>query len=202
MDDEVSSTEEFEDSAPAVEEAAPAAEESSEESVAEASESEPAADESAVEEAPAEEPVEEATAEPEPAAEPEPVAEEPAAPARDLATPAEKAPYQPLVVNASSHLDPKTQMANVEEGLDTLANNMESTIMGKDDLPMAVSGYLAFRLKNFHYSDVSPWAKNDMARTSVDAVLNMNIVAMPNSYMTLWTNMFCMTTLRTSTPRP
>ena len=101
---------------------------------------------------------------------------------------AEKAPYQPLVVNASSHLDPKTQMANVEEGLDTLANNMESTIMGKDDLPMAVSGYLAFRLKNFHYSDESPWIKNDMARTSVDAVLNMNIVAMPNSYMTLWTN--------------
>lgn len=188
MDDEVSSTEEFEESAPAVEEAAPAAEESSEESVAEASESEPAAEESAAEETPAEEPVEEAAAEPEPAYEPEPVAEE-AAPARDLATPAEKAPYQPLVVNASSHLDSKTQMANVEEGLDTLSNNMESTLMGKDDLPMAVSGYLAFRLKNFHYSDESPWIKNDMARTSVDAVLNMNIVAMPNSYMTLWTNM-------------
>ena len=111
------------------------------------------------------------------------------APARDLSKPADNGPYQPLVVNASSRLDPKTQMANVEEGIDTLSNNMESTLMGKDDLPLAVSGYMAFRLKNFHYSEPSPWVRNDLARTSVDAVLNMNIVAMPNSYMTLWTNM-------------
>ena len=188
FDEDVSSTEEYEESAPAIEEAAPAAEEeSSEESVAEAPEA-PAVEETAEE--PAEESVAEAASEPEPVAEAEPVAEEePAAPVADLSKPAETTPYQPLVVNASSHLDPKTQMANVEEGLDTLSNNMESTIMGKDDLPMAVSGYLAFRLKNFHYSDASPWARNDMARTSVDAVLNMNIVAMPNSYMTLWSNM-------------
>ena len=183
MDEDVSS-EEFEDAAaPAVEEAAPeAAEEPAEEasepeeSVAEA---EPAAEESSYEEpAPVEETVAEAPAE-----------EEPAAPAVDRSKPAEATPYQPLVVNASSKLDPKTQVANVEEGIDTLANNMESTLMGKDDLPLAVSGYLAFRLKNFHYSEPSPWARNDLDRTCVDAVLYMYIVAMPNSYMTLWTNM-------------
>ena len=187
MDEDVSS-EEFEETAPAVEEAAPeAAEEPAEEasepeeSVAEAStEAEPAAEESSYE-APAEESAEETVA--------EAPAEEPAAPVADRSKPAETVPYQPLVVNASSKLDPKTQVANVEEGLDTLANNMESTLMGKDDLPLAVSGYMAFRLKNFHYSEPSPWARNDLARTSVDAVLNMNIVAMPNSYMTLWTNM-------------
>ena len=189
MDEDVSS-EEFEESAPAVEESAPeapeapaeeSAEEASEpeESVAEATEAEPAAEESSYEEpAPVEETVAEA-----------PVEEEPAAPAVDRSKTAETVPYQPLVVNASSKLDPKVQIANVEEGLDTLSNNMESTLMGKDDLPLAVSGYLAFRLKNFHYSEPSPWARNDLARTSVDAVLNMNIVAMPNSYMTLWTNM-------------
>jgi len=66
---------------------------------------------------------------------------------------------------------------------------MESTLMGKDDLPLAVSGYMAFRLKNFHYSEESPWVQNDRARTAVDAVLNVNVVAMPNSYMTLWSSM-------------
>lgn len=81
------------------------------------------------------------------------------------------------------------QIDSINANLDTLSNNMESTLMGKDDLPLAVSGYLAFRLKNFHYSEESPWVQDDLARTSVDAVLNMNIVAMPNSYMTLWTNM-------------
>ena len=66
---------------------------------------------------------------------------------------------------------------------------MESTLLGKDDLPLAVSGYMAFRLKNFHYSEESPWVKDDRARTSVDAVLNVNVVAMPNSYITLFTNL-------------
>ena len=86
-------------------------------------------------------------------------------------------------------LTPQQQIDAINENLDTLSNNMESTLMGKDDLPMAVSGYMAFRLKNFQYSEPSPWVQNDMARTSIDAVLNMNIVAMPNSYMTLWSNM-------------
>ena len=66
---------------------------------------------------------------------------------------------------------------------------MESTLLGKDDLPLAVSGYMAFRLKNFHYSEQSPWVRDDQARTSVDALLNVNVVAMPNSYITLFTNL-------------
>jgi len=66
---------------------------------------------------------------------------------------------------------------------------MESTLLGKDDLPLAVSGYMAFRLKNFHYSEQSNWVQDDQARTSVDAVLNVNVVAMPNSYITLFTNL-------------
>lgn len=95
----------------------------------------------------------------------------------------------PASVGAPATLSPKAQIAAVEDNLDTLSNNMESTLMGKDDLPLAVSGYMAFRLKNFHYSEPSPYIQNDVARTNVDAVLNMNIVAMPNSYMTLWTNL-------------
>ena len=92
-------------------------------------------------------------------------------------------------IGASWAITPQMQLDSIHASLDTLSGNMESTIMGKDDLPLAVSGYMAFRLKNFHYSERSPWVRNDMARTAVDAVLNMNVVAMPNSYMTLWTSM-------------
>ena len=92
-------------------------------------------------------------------------------------------------IGAAWAITPQMQLDSINASLDTLSGNMESTIMGKDDLPLAVSGYMAFRLKNFHYSERSPWVRNDMARTAVDAVLNMNVVAMPNSYMTLWSSM-------------
>ncbi len=92
-------------------------------------------------------------------------------------------------LGAAWALPPQLQLDSLHASLDTLSNNMESTLLGKDDLPLAVSGYMAFRLKNFHYTEQSPWVKNDQARTSVDAVLNVNVVAMPNSYVTLFTNL-------------
>ena len=92
-------------------------------------------------------------------------------------------------VGASWALTPQLQLDSIHASLDTLSSNMESTLLGKDDLPLAVSGYMAFRVKNFHYSERSPWTGSDYARTPVDALLNMSIVAMPNSYVTLWTNL-------------
>ena len=92
-------------------------------------------------------------------------------------------------LGAAWALPPQLQLDSLHASLDTLSGNMESTLLGKDDLPLAVSGYMAFRLKNFHYSEQSPMLKSDQARTSVDAVLNVNVVAMPNSYITLFTNL-------------
>ena len=92
-------------------------------------------------------------------------------------------------LGAAWALPPQLQLDSLHASLDTLSNNMESTLLGKDDLPLAVSGYMAFRLKNFHYSKESPWVKDDKARTNVDAILNVNVVAMPNSYITLFTNL-------------
>ncbi len=92
-------------------------------------------------------------------------------------------------LGAAWALPPQLQLDSLHASLDTLSNNMESTLLGKDDLPLAVSGYMAFRLKNFHYSEQSPWVKDDQARTNVDAILNVNVVAMPNSYITLFTNL-------------
>lgn len=92
-------------------------------------------------------------------------------------------------IGAAWAVQPQVQLDSINASLDTLSNNMESTLLGKDDLPLAVSGYMAFRVKNFQYSDPSPWVRDDRARTSVDALLNVNVVAMPNSYITLFTNL-------------
>ena len=92
-------------------------------------------------------------------------------------------------LGAAWALPPQLQLDSIHASLDTLSNNMESTLLGKDDLPLAVSGYMAFRLKNFQYSEPSPWVQDDRARTAVDATLNVNVVAMPNSYITLFTNL-------------
>ena len=92
-------------------------------------------------------------------------------------------------LGAAWALPPQLQLDSLHASLDTLSGNMESTLLGKDDLPLAVSGYMAFRLKNFHYSEESPAFQSDRARTAVDAVLNVNVVAMPNSYITLFTNL-------------
>ena len=92
-------------------------------------------------------------------------------------------------LGAAWALPPQLQLDSINASLDTLSGNMESTLMGKDDLPLAVSGYMAMRLKNFHYSERPATVQDDLARTSVDAVLNVNVVAMPNSYITLFTNL-------------
>lgn len=97
----------------------------------------------------------------------------------------------PLFIAAATSLaaTPTEQLDSMQAHIDTLANNMESTLLGKDDAPLAVSGYMAFRVKNFDYTDIPVVYQSDAARTSVDATLRMNMVLMPNSYMTLWTNL-------------
>ena len=150
-----------------------------EETVSEAAPAEPVAEESA--------PVEEAAA--------EPVAEDPAeAPAEEAAPKKEFASAAPVntpapVVDAPATLAADKQLEVAEGNMDNIADNLESTLMGKDDAPLAVSGFMAFRVKDFRYPKASEYLASDKARTSVDAMFKANIVAMPNSYMTLWTNL-------------
>ena len=152
----------------------------------------------AEEAAPAEEsaPVEEAAAEPaaeEPAAEPaaedaaaaEPAPEE--APKKEFASAAPVTGPAPVVA-APATLSADEQLNTAENNLDGIAESLESTMMGKDDAPLAGSGFMAFRLKNFSYPDASEYLASDKARLAVDAIFKANVVAMPNSYMTLWTN--------------
>lgn len=92
------------------------------------------------------------------------------------------------MVTFSWAVEVNAPLDTIENNLDDLYENMESTLIGKDDVPLAISGYMAFRVKNFAYSEVSPAFANDKARTSVDAIFNLAVVVTPNAYMTLWTN--------------
>ena len=171
-------TEAVEESAPA-EEAAPVEEAAAEESApVEEAAAEPAAEEPAPEEAAAEPATEEAAAEPAP---------EEAAPKKEFAS-TSTTPAPAAVVDAPAVLPAEKQLEIAEGNMDNIAENLESTMMGKDDAPLAVSGFMAFRLKNFSYPDASEYLSSDKARLAVDAIFKANIVAMPNSYMTLWTN--------------
>ena len=89
----------------------------------------------------------------------------------------------PLFIAAATSLaaTPTEQLDSMQAHIDTLANNMESTLLGKDDAPLAVSGYMAFRVKNFDYTDIPVGYESDAARTSVDATLKMNMVLMHNA---------------------
>ena len=165
----------------AVDETSAAAESAYNELEASTSGEEASSEESApVEEAAVEEPapVEEAAA--------EPTAEE-AAPKKDFSSVA-TTPAPGAVVDAPAVIPADKQLAIAEENLDNIAENLESTLMGKDDAPLAVSGFMAFRLKNFSYPEASEYLASDKARLAIDAIFKANVVAMPNSYMTLWTN--------------
>jgi hypothetical protein len=173
----------------AVEETSAAAEQAySELDQATSEEAAPAEEVASEETAPAEEPV--AAAEPaaEEAAPAEQPAAEEAAPKKDFAS-AAPVNTPAAVTDAPATMNADEQMNTIEGNMDNIAENMESTLMGKDDAPLAVSGFMAFRLKNFHYSEASEYLASDKARTAVDAMFKANIVAMPNSYMTLWTNL-------------
>ena len=116
------------------------------------------------------------------------LAEEPKlAGAATEAAPAKEPSIAPIYI--PKEMTAEQRVAAIEADLDTLSNNMESTLLGKDDAPLAVSGYMAFRVKNFDYTEIAPVYGDDKARTLVDATLKMNMVLMPNSYMTLWSNM-------------
>lgn len=81
------------------------------------------------------------------------------------------------------------QVSQAEARLDSLPDYATSTLIGKDDKPVSVSGDVAIRLKNFYYDEPSPLQKSDAARTSIDAVFNAAIAATPSSNVNFWTTL-------------
>lgn len=83
----------------------------------------------------------------------------------------------------------QAQLDTLQAKADSLSEFAGSTLIGKDDAPVAVSGYMAMRMKNFYYDKTAPLQYNDRARTLAQGTLNLAVYASPSSNVNLWTNL-------------
>lgn len=84
----------------------------------------------------------------------------------------------------------EAKLDSLNERLDSLELYATSTVVGKDDKPVAVSGHLVTRFKNFDYYEDSPLQADDRVRTKVDADLQLEFVVSPASFLTVFTNLY------------
>jgi len=85
---------------------------------------------------------------------------------------------------------PEEQLERVDARMDSLAEYAASTVVGKDDRPVAISGDLTIRLKHFDYYESSDLQLNDRERTIVQSALNVGIVVSPSSFLTVFSNLY------------
>ncbi|MFA6341229.1 MAG: hypothetical protein WCX75_00065 [Fibrobacteraceae bacterium] len=95
-----------------------------------------------------------------------------------------------FVVSSWAVETPEEQVERVTSRLDSMAEYASSTVIGKDDSPVAVSGDMTVRFKHFDYYSASALQKNDRMRTKVESALNVGIVVSPASYLTVWSNLY------------
>jgi len=84
----------------------------------------------------------------------------------------------------------ENKLKQVEERLDSLGEYANSTVIGKDDSPVAVSGDYTVRLKHFDYTEKSPLQANTKMQTFITSALNASIVVSPASYLTVFSNLY------------
>ena len=80
---------------------------------------------------------------------------------------------------------PEEQLERVDARMDSLAEYAASTVVGKDDRPVAISGDMTIRLKHFDYYESSDLQMNDRQRTLIQSALNVGIVVSPSSFLTV-----------------
>jgi len=85
---------------------------------------------------------------------------------------------------------PAEQIQRINSNLDSLGEYASSSVIGKDDAPVAVSGDMTVRLKHFDFFRSSPLQYNDKMRTSAMSALNAAIVVSPASYLTVFSNLY------------
>jgi len=84
----------------------------------------------------------------------------------------------------------ENKLKQVEDRLDSLGEYANSTVIGKDDSPVAVSGEYTVRLKHFDYTEKSPLQANTKMQTYITSALNASIVVSPASYLTVFSNLY------------
>lgn len=92
-------------------------------------------------------------------------------------------------VSAFAEVNAQEQVDQIEARLDSMPDYAGSTVVGKDDKPLSISGDAAIRLKNYHYDDVGSLQEEDKARTNAEGFLNLWLSATPNSNVNLWTTL-------------
>jgi len=81
-------------------------------------------------------------------------------------------------------------ISNVEARLDSLGEYAGSTVIGKDDSPVGVSGDFAVRFGHIDYSKTGTLQGDESMRTFVNSALNAFIVVSPASFLTLFANFY------------
>jgi len=84
----------------------------------------------------------------------------------------------------------ESKLSQVEARLDSLGEYAGSTVIGKDDSPVAVSGDFAVRFGHYEYTKLGTLQGTEKMRTFVNSALNASIVVSPASYLTLFANLY------------
>jgi len=84
----------------------------------------------------------------------------------------------------------ESDLSQVEARLDSLGEYASSTVIGKDDSPVAVSGDLSVRFYHYDYSKTGTLQGSNGMRTFINSALNAFIVVSPASYLTVFSNLY------------
>jgi len=77
-----------------------------------------------------------------------------------------------------------------QERLDSLAEYASSTVIGKDDSPVSISGDFYTRARNVSFVKMPSYLLQDRERTYIDAGLSLNLDANPNSNVNFFATVF------------
>jgi len=80
--------------------------------------------------------------------------------------------------------------SDIEARLDSLGEYASSTVIGKDDSPVAVSGDFTVRFYHYDYAKTGTLQGSNGMRTFVNSALNAFIVVSPASYLTVFSNLY------------
>jgi len=84
----------------------------------------------------------------------------------------------------------ESSLSQIEARLDSLGEYANSTVIGKDDSPVAVSGDFVVRLAHTDYSKTATLNGDESMRTYVNSALTTTIVVSPASFLTLFSNLY------------
>jgi hypothetical protein len=84
----------------------------------------------------------------------------------------------------------QSDLSQVEARLDSLGEYASSTVIGKDDSPVAVSGDFTVRFAHTDYTKTATLQGTEQMRTFINSALNAFIVVSPASYLTVFSNLY------------